>query len=232
MAIQSELFSLIKIPSEKKRIFKEMVHSESEIVLKGKGDTLYFLKPVRISENRWIVCKEVTDLGLQDEDEAIANFSLGSERYFFQTPVQVSSLSVMLEAEVDLYHLQRRKSLRVSVPRDIGAVASIINFKHISTMLEAQVVDFSKGGLRVSYAAPLPEFKSGDPITLNVRLGEFRRPFTVEGIIRHRAEGPANTQVFGIQFVNVSHTLEMKLLTLQMDLQSEIFRKWKLAASH
>lgn len=227
----SDLFCLIKIPSEKKRIIKELVEIQSEIVLKGRGETLYFLKPLKVTENRWIVCKEVSDLGLKDEDGVIANFSIGNERYFFQTPVQVSKLSVMLEADIELYHLQRRKSVRVGLPQDSGAQAMIISHKYVSMALSASVLDFSKGGLRLSCALTLPKFKANDPVTLTVRLGEFKRPFTVEGVVRHTAEASEKTQVFGVQFVNVSHTLEMKLLTLQMDLQSEIFRKWKVASS-
>lgn len=227
-AQQHELFALVKIPSEKKRILREMIQAGSEIVLKGeKADALYFLKPTKISENRWIICQEVSDLGLQDESQAIANFSIGNERYFFQTPVQVSPISVLLETEVDLYHLQRRKSLRVALPKDAGANCSIINHRSISCLYDCNIIDFSKGGIRLAYPAPLPLFRDNDTLTMSIRLGQHRRSFQIEGIIRHSSEATSSEQFFGVQFVNMNRTLEQKLLTLQMDLQSEIFRKWR-----
>jgi hypothetical protein len=181
----NELFSRVKIPSEKKRIFKELIENKAEIVIKCQDDNLHFLSPRKIAENRWIICSTVSDTDIQDEFGTIANFAIGNERYFFQTPVQVSDVSVMLDANVELFHLQRRKTMRLILPKELGATCTIINHNHFSVLHECQINDFSKGGIRLSYPHPFPDFRVSDQVTLSIKLGEMAPQFnTTYGPLR------------------------------------------------
>lgn len=228
-----EPFSLIRVPSERKRIFKGVVESQSEILIKGVNGAIHRLLPEKIKDEKWLCChvrdgKPTDDFGSLLKDEHPANFSLETERYFFLSPLRIESPFIQLRTDGDLYHLQRRKTARVQIPDLIEAVCTVTKHNEQSCFLTTKILDFSTGGLRVQYDSNEPEMKSGDKLFVSVRLSQ-RKPFELTATVRHavKAQTGQFEQTFGMEFGAKEKTLENKLLWLQLDLQGEIFRKWK-----
>lgn len=228
-----EPFSLIRVPSERKRIFKSVVETQAEILIKGAHGAIHRLLPVKIKDDKWLSCqvreaKPTDDFESLLKDEHPANFTLETERYFFLSPLRIERPYIQLRTDTDLYHLQRRKTARVQIPDLIEAVCTITKHNEQSCFLSTKILDFSTGGLRVQYDSNEPEIKSGDQLAISVRLGQ-RKPFELSSTVRHsvKAQTGQFEQTFGMEFGAKEKTLENKLLWLQLDLQSEIFRKWK-----
>lgn len=227
------MFTMIKVPSEKKKILKAMLENKEPLLLKGCDDSICRLVPEKYTEeSKWLTCR-VTEGRLEGNDTIqeeghIVNFSIGDERYFFQTKIQMRTDDVLLETKVDLYHLQRRKTIRMDIPEEMKATCSIINLNHFSCLHICNILDYSAGGLRLEYQAGKPGFKAKDQMVCLLKLGH-RKPFEMEAEIKHCFDPAQNKgdQVFGIEFKNVSKITHNKLIALQLDLQSEIFRKWK-----
>lgn len=229
---ERELFSAIKVPSERRRILDELVLSRAEILIKG-DELLHRLTPIEITNRKWLVC--APDMNIAKDIDPIdnsilVNFAIGADRYFFQSSLQFSPTSIVIELSDELFHLQRRRSMRLSLPAEMSATSNVINHADRSCLHECQILDFSTGGLRLLYPSPSPDFKSGEKLVMVLHFGK-RKPFQVVGHIRHSVDKRMNNdqQIFGVEFSEVNRLLENKLLTLQLDLQGEIFRKWKRA---
>lgn len=230
---KNSYFNLVKVPSEKKKIFQKLIEHQSEILMKGDGDDLYRLRPRKIADGRWLMCDYEPGPTPMDPIYGFkvihsANFAVDDERYFFRSAVQISPRAVMLELKVDLYHLQRRKSMRLKVPSVLGAECRIINHNDRSHLLDCQILDFSTGGLRLEFNGMKPAFEPEDHLVLTLRLGEHRKQLQVEAVIRHVFSAEDKfSQTFGVKFVEVDKYLQNKLIALHLDLQTDIFRKWK-----
>jgi c-di-GMP-binding flagellar brake protein YcgR len=228
---KNAFFNLVKVPSEKKRIFRELIDSHGEILMKGHGEGIFRLRPEKISEKQWILChfdsgsSEFATMGFDELHSA--NFAVGKERYFFQSSVQVSPESILLETPVELYHLQRRKSMRISLPLELGASCNIINHNDISGLHACEVLDFSPGGLKVLFDGLSPFFHFSDRLVIVLRLGTHRKSLEIKAAVRHVHPPKKGQQIIGLQFLEMDRILENKLQALQLDLQTEIFRKFK-----
>ena len=230
----NEMFKKINVPSEKKRIFKALVDKKEVLLLKGSDDSVCRLSPQQLSkENTWLACTllegKLEGFNQQvQEDSHIVNFGIDEDRYFFQTSIQMNPENILLDSKVDLYQLQRRKSIRLPFPEEMTAVCSIINLNSFSGLYICHIADYSTGGLRLEYAAGSPTFAKQDQLVCILKFGH-RSPFEMKAEIKHcfDPKDHKGVQIFGIEFKDAEKINHNKLVSLQLDLQSEIFRKWK-----
>lgn len=224
------MFQQIKIPSEKKRILAELVTAKVELIIKNDEESVLKV-PVRKVENGLLTCEGNAGQFKGDFNELkVIYFTLGTERYFFYAVLKFGDDYISIDANTDLFHLQRRKNVRLNLPDEVNARCSIIQWGATNGLVEAKVLDFSAGGLRLEFAESSPLFFSNDKIKLVIRFGS-RRELNLEGVVRHvmPRQNRHDSQTFGVQFLQVDKFLENKLMSLQLDIQSEIFRKWKHA---
>ncbi len=224
------MFQQIKIPSEKKRILSALVTANAELIIKNAEESVLRV-PVKKIENGLLSCDGSAGQFEGDLNELkVIYFTLGTERYFFYSVLKFGDDYISIDANSDLFHLQRRKNVRLNLPDEVNARCSIIQWGTTSGLVEAKVLDFSAGGLRLEFSESSPLFFSNDVIKLVIRFGN-RRELNLEGVVRHvmPRQNRHDSQTFGVQFLQVDKFLENKLMSLQLDIQSEIFRKWKHA---
>lgn len=234
---KNELFSEVRIPSERKRIYSELVQSRGAIILKGPRDQLSFLNPIQLLDFQFLKCVYQVDSPRVSPQDSLVDhfvqFSVGTDRYYFNSSATPSDQFLTLTASDDLYQLQRRSSLRISLPWALNTRANIISKNDLATLTECRVLDISTGGIKAEFDSSKNDhthWKTGDSLVMMLHLGK-RIPFQIEGIIRYLSPITATDHGphfhCGIEFINKSTLLENKLLSIQMDIQSEIFRKLK-----
>ncbi len=222
------MFQQVKIPSEKKRILSEIVTTGAELIIKNDVESVLKVSVKKV-ENALLICEGNAGQFKGDLSELkVIYFSLGNERYFFYAVLKFGDDYISIDANTDIFHLQRRKNVRLNLPEEVNARCSIIQWGSTSGLIEAKVLDFSAGGLRLEFTEANPLFFSDDKIKLVIRFGN-RRELNLEGVVRHvmPRQNRHDSQTFGVQFLQVDKFLENKLMSLQLDIQSEIFRKWK-----
>jgi c-di-GMP-binding flagellar brake protein YcgR len=226
---KNAFFSLIKTQSERKALFHTLTEAQGAVVIKGLDEEPIAAKALRQTESGWLVCELDSPsprnfATLKAAPHHIVNFKINSDQYFFQSAISFSKNGLLLETIVELFQLQRRSSYRLTLPDQLGAFANIIQQNGNPYFLDAKILDYSTGGLRLQTASGMEQLKLDDQLTLAIHLGN-RIPFQLEAKIKFSSK-KNESMIYGIEFINKTSLIENKLVALQLDMQSEIFRKW------
>ncbi|WP_374074286.1 flagellar brake protein [Bdellovibrio bacteriovorus] len=216
--------------SEKKLLFREIADDKMQVSIKGSlHDDVFHLIAVQTEKDEALLCHHTADSkGITTAQKVIVNFAFKSERYFFQTELYFEAGWAVLKIDVDLFQLQRRANARIDIPTKYDAVFMLSNHGGRSYFLECRVRDISAGGFKMELQAAQPELKIGDRVKGTLRLG-VRRPieFVVEvRFAQSKDDAGVIKQTVGMQFLEIDHLMESRLLSLMMDLQREIFLKF------
>jgi hypothetical protein len=214
--------------SERKRILQTIGSHKTELTAKTESDELFTFSSGPFENDKYLHCTYVKGQTKPNKDQAVViNFVHGFERYFFQGFVTLTPDKVIVEA-LDVYILQRRKSVRMRIPEKFDlANFNCIHMKGKASFHEMRIIDFSSGGVRVFYPHGDPVFDIGDKFLGVLHLGN-RKPMQMGAVVRHiikKKLWDQKGQIIGIQFDGLNKTMEIKLLTVFMDLHREIFVK-------
>ncbi|MES3037550.1 MAG: PilZ domain-containing protein [Bdellovibrionota bacterium] len=216
---------------EKKKIYDDFLKSQGIFLIKAETDEVIQAQVKRI-EPKVAICSLNTPLKeIPKETRVVVNFAVEDERYFIQTEMNLRGEQIFLDITADLFLLQRRKTVRLEIPPQMKAKMAIISYQGKVVYFEARVLDYSAGGARVSYATADPHFRVNEKMKVIFSF-EGRQPFEVEGVVRHtfaKGDIPEVPQIFGIQFETGKGILQSKLAIVFMDLQREIFNKYRAA---
>jgi mannuronan synthase len=218
-----------KVPlSEKKAVFKASIESKSAFLAKGEADELVTLILDDYVDGKILTFNYAAKSPkILSNQEVILNFSYGEDRYFLQAHAEVYGNRVHIAANVDVYILQRRKTPRLEIPEQYPGEFNIISHEKKTGMYRTTFKDFSSGGCRVQYVGHIPLFKSGDQIRGVIHLNH-RNAVELDGEIKHHSmDKSVGVQIFGVQFKLGTSILESKMLVVFLDLQRELFVKWK-----
>lgn len=215
--------------SEKKMLFREIADDHLQVAVKGESDEVFHLIAIQIEKDENLLCHHTADSKIHDKQQkVVVNFPFKSERYFFQTELSFNSGWAVLNIEGDLFQLQRRANARIDLPSKYDAAFTLYQHGGKSYFLDGAIKDISAGGIKVEMPESCPVLAIGEKIRGTVRLG-VRRPIEFQLEVRFAQSKDVQgkkTQVAGLQFLNVDHTLENRLLSLMMDLQREIYLKY------
>jgi c-di-GMP-binding flagellar brake protein YcgR len=226
---KNAFFSLVKTQSERKRIFQQLTELRGSLVLKGLEEAPISGTVLRQTDSGWLCCQldsptPQSFASLKSAPTHIVNFKIDRDQYFFQSAVSFSKDGVLLETVVELFQLQRRSAFRLTLPSELGAHVNILQCNQTPYFTEAKIIDYSTGGLKLQMTGVNAPLKKGDQLKLALHLGK-RIPFQLEAEIKF-ANFRTDTWSYGIEFINKTILIENKLVALQLDMQSEIFRKW------
>lgn len=216
--------------SEKKMLFRELADDKGQIAVKGALlEDIFHLIAVQVEKDEALLCHHTAESkDINTAQKVVINFAFKSERYFLQTEMYFESGWVVIKIDGDLFQLQRRANARLEIPEKYDATFILSQHGGANYFIECRVKDVSAGGFRMEYFGDRPLVQVGDVLKGTLRIGP-RRPleFSVEIRFVQRTEREKVTkQVCGVQFQNVTHLLENRLLSLMMDLQRELFLKF------
>lgn len=231
MADQGELIFKKVALSEKKMLFREIASDRLQVSVKGEGDDVFHLIAIQTEKDESLMCHHTNDskaFEKPDPQKVVVNFPFKTERYFLQTELSFNSGWAVLKIDGDLFQLQRRANARIDLPEKYDASFTLHKHGGKSYFIQSRIKDISAGGLKVEIPAVEPALQVGQVIHGALRLG-VRRVMEFDLEVRFaqaKESGGKGYQIAGLQFKNVDHTLENRLLSLMMDLQRELYVKY------
>lgn len=212
--------------SDRKRMLQSMGQHRVPLSVKTDDDEIFDVLTTGLESDQLLRCQLILGSKMPMSDQSVVvNFTFGYERYFFQGFLVVRGEQILVDASGDFYILQRRKAARMIMPPDYPCGFNIIRHQDKAVFYEMKVVDFSSGGLKAYYPYADPGFFTNEKVGGVLHLGK-RRPINIECLLRHvqkRTSGPKPGQVIGVQFDNMNRIMELKLLTIFMDVSREVF---------
>lgn len=212
--------------SERKMIFREAAEDKIQISVKGtEHDEIFHLIAVQVSKDENLLCHHTADSkGVTQSQKILINFGFQNERYFMQTELAFESGWAVIPVTGDLYQLQRRANARFVMPEGYNAVYFLTEHERKKYFVDCIVKDISAGGLKLEVPISHPDFRVGEVLKGSLRLGH-RRPLELEVEVRFALKNETCHTV-GVQFLNINHVMENRLLSLMMNLQQELFLKF------
>lgn len=215
--------------SDKKMLFREIASDRLQVALKGEGDEIFHLIAIQTEKDETLLCHHTADSkDFEKAQKVMVNFPFKSERYFFQSELSFNSGWAVLKIDADLFQLQRRTNARIDIPDKYEAIFTLHRHNGKSYFLESRIKDVSAGGLKIEMPLGAPELVVGEKVKGTMRLGA-RRAIEFELEVRFSQRKDIQGSLFhvvGLQFLNVEHLLENRLLSLMMDLQRELYLKY------
>ena len=220
-----------KVPnSEKKELFKLLVSSKVILLIKPESqDEVLNYQAINFYEGDLLLKASNDELKLNKPQSCFISFSIDDDRYYCTAdvgPLGKNNEGAVLKLSADLYVLQRRKTLRIQIPKNYPGFFNVLEKNTSKVFIEGQLIDFSSGGVKVRVIQNKAnvELKSGDLVKGSLHLNH-RRPIELEAKIKH-IKKENNSVVFGAQFTNLTKILENRMMILNMDLHREIFIKF------
>lgn len=222
MSDDIQVFKAIAAASEKQMILQRVLVEEESIFIKDKFDRSIELKPISLSSNMQMKCHPPEDFALQIAEGEIftASFTLGSEKFIFETHPVISKNHVTLSL-LYLFHLQRRKHFRYLLPQDYSA-EFIINYLNQNVCAHnCRLLDLSVEGCGIEFENFQDDFKLDDVIHAEIFLGD-RDPIVIQGLVKNiRMKNSAG--ILGVEFNHLASSSESNILVALTDFQREIF---------
>lgn len=223
---KKQAFDKIRSAVERRHLFENAMKEKTVLLCKFGEDEDLVQLAVSAMQDEILVGRSEKPIRLQDQQTVLGNFAVGEDRYFFTGTVDIRGRYVSISTAVEVFKLERRKTLRVPVPEGYALTANLTEVNGRSIFQAAQVVDVSAGGIRLF----LPQNPQGTGITVGSPLkGILRLPSTktldFDGTIRHlQTVSGENGDVrhFGLEFGACQASISQRLIVLTFDIQRKM----------
>lgn len=228
MDLKTEIFKKI---SEKDRvkILSTFFKYEKNILYKFENSHVYKTQLTEFVDDIFFVCKKTQTLNdLFVGKTATVNFNIQGEVFFFKSPVILKNDKLWLDVSSELFLLQRRKNKRVAIPEDVVNQFKILSINGRKTLLEGKMLDLSLKGGRVEISQQIPQLKSGQNLTIQVRIGN-RRSIELDCVVRHQKnvqKANVGHQIFGVEFIKLEDLKNERIKNIYEDICRSHFQKY------
>lgn len=225
MAEELTLFKSIHSVSERQRLFTKLLSSQGNLYLKDKFDRSLPLKASEVDSKFYLKCFAPSESGITlNEDETYtAVFWIDQEKYMFETRPKYDGTDLMLPV-MALFHLQKRRTFRYSVPDDFGSEFTIKHLNQKNCDVVCRMIDVSTQGCAVELDLEAVDLKLDDILQAELNFGD-REPILVQGVIKNIRARDKTTLVLGVEFHHMAHSSEEKIMMAISDLQRELFNR-------
>jgi mannuronan synthase len=222
--MEKEAFEKIRSNIEKKKLFEFAIREKSIFTLKTEDDTLFNFTPREISKDHVAGSADLLPI-LAGKQKAIGNFGVGQDRFFFHGFIEVQSKDVHVSFDVEVFKLQRRKTLRIAVPLSYPMYMNITSLAHKKVFLEAKVHDISAGGLRFYLVdQTLPVLPKDLVIGASIHPPSGKT-IEISAVIRHLQTVPIEameTMQYGTELVSKNPVTTQRMMALSMEVQRKV----------
>lgn len=215
---------------EKESLLPLLVLLEQNILFKYPGSPVYQTSVYDINRlGHLIAHKPVEDFSyFNNYQEPLISFEVDQERYFASFKIKVLSQSLVFDTNSEVYALKRRKHRRLKLPENYPGRGLVKEISGRKVFMEAKIVDISTKGAKMLLPLELPRLKSLSRIRVNISLGG-RSTVDVNCLIRHHRGVPtkvASHQIFGVEFIELDRSVELKLSKYLSELETELFGRF------
>ncbi|MGE5084858.1 MAG: PilZ domain-containing protein [Bacillota bacterium] len=217
------IFKAISSTQDRKYLFDMITNSQGEIVIKDKQDCSIPLKAVSMNDQGQLQCDipEGLKLNYGFQDVLTATFSIGEEKYLFETSMTPYKDGVILTV-FHLFHLQRRKNFRYVLPQNYVGTFRVKSVNHKAINFECKLVDLSTEGCAVIWSMDMNSMQMGDVVDAEICLGN-RTPIPVSGFVKNMRMKTDMEFVLGVEFDHLANSSEGKITSTLADLQREVY---------
>lgn len=177
-----DAFEKIRSRVQKREIYQTAVQEAQTFMVK-LDDKLHHLTPTAVDDQS--VSFTVTGEVPEGSREALGFFHVGPDRYFFNGLLARAADTIAVPLDADVFKLQRRKTLRASVPPDYPVTLTITQIDNRVVFVEAQVLDVSGGGVRIVFPTSEDRKMTGSSYVKGTIRAPGGKMIAFEGDVRH-----------------------------------------------
>ncbi len=221
-----EGFKVLKL-DEKSRLIAQAQAFESSVYFKFPDSRVFKTQALPSGSKKMISCDRPVSLANHQTNRTVTmNFVVNSEVYFLVTVINIDQKKIHFNINTDIFHLARRKNRRLRIPKDYEVHLMIKRLGGQMAFLRGIVTDLSDGGCRVALNTELPLVEANVQIEGTLKIGS-RLPFEIQGIVKYHKlhVRKDHKQVFGIEYVDLGLSLNLKMKAILLDLERELFLK-------
>ncbi|WP_413577622.1 PilZ domain-containing protein [Bdellovibrio sp. HCB290] len=218
------IFKTVNNQVHKRFLLETLVAIEGEILLKGDEDESEHVSAVSINDQNQIQCV-MTDgskfkFGLKSV--LTCYFRVNNEKYMFEATAVPFEGGLNLSV-TDLFHLQRRKNFRYTLPSGFQADCLIATLNLQQSNTTCRLIDVSTEGCAVLLTAEMPTLRLDDRVEAVMFLQD-REPIPVQGFVKNlRVHG--DDMVIGLEFNHLANSSEFAIISAIVEMQRSAFRK-------
>lgn len=220
------IFKAINSDQDKQFLLQKLMSSQEKVTLKDKFERSITMKVLSVNSQGHLKCHppEETQMNFGESAMFSASFTLGGEKYLFETKPWVNETFISLPV-THLYHLQRRRNFRYVLPQDYSAEFVINYLNQTICSHPCRLLDLSTEGCAVEISHEEANLKLEDLVQAEIFLGD-RDPILVQGVIKNIRSRGVSHLVLGVEFNHLANPSEDKIINSLTDLQRELyFRK-------
>jgi hypothetical protein len=218
------VFKAVNDGKQKKYLFEQLTAIEGAILVKGSEDEAEHVNAVSMNTNGQIQCI-ITDGGnfkFSFNKTLTCYFRVNNEKYMFEATGIPFEGGVNLTIK-DVFHLQRRKNFRYTLPTGFQADCMIATLNQASFNTNLRLIDLSTEGCAVLSTAEMPTMRLDDRVEAVIFLGD-RDPIPVQGFVKNlRVQG--DDMVIGLEFNHLANASEFAITSAIVEMQRAVFQK-------
>lgn len=217
------VFKAVNEDFEKEQILQKIVQNKDSIYLQDSEGRPLVLKPKSVEADLHLYCHPLEQLTRVKvgASRLTANVNAGGESYIFDTLPVVETDQIKLPV-FNLFHLQKRKNFRYTLPEGYGAEFVFNTLNNTENSLHCRLLDLSTDGCAIEIPLEQADLKLQDKLEGAIFLGQ-RNPIVVQGFIKNiRAKGDSHL-VLGVEFNHLPNSSEGLIVASLADLQREVY---------
>ncbi|MNJ96809.1 Flagellar brake protein YcgR [compost metagenome] len=217
------IFKAVNDSSEQQMLLQRFLSTDGVVHLKDKSDRNLNLKVVSINSSLHLKCHLPTDVefNFNKSNRFMATFYIGYEKYMFETQPSISDNTISLPV-TELFHLQRRRNFRYTMPRNYSAEFVISHLNQKACSHTTKLLDINPEGCAIEIPHDATNLHMDDLVQAEVFIGD-REPITIQGMIKNiRPQGHSHL-VLGIEFIHTALPSEDQIVATITDLQRELY---------
>lgn len=180
------------------------------------------IRDTHLDSNYQLKCRLPED-GLYTEEGTVysASFHVGSEKYLFETSAKISNSLITLTV-LNLFHLQKRKNFRYTLPEGYPATLLITKLNQEECQYACRLLDLSTEGCAVLLEQEVHSLQLNDLLQAEIHLGA-RNAIVIQGALKNLRPTRGTDLVLGVEFNHLASTSEGAIIHAITDLQRELY---------
>ncbi len=221
-------FQLISDPSEKVKIFIDLVACRGEMLLKSvtPGTLPFPAEPILFKGSELTIKPKSVVQFPKAEKSLIVQFSIGAQKYISQVEFQSTGETIKLSMAYKLFRVQRRDFYRLKLPPGFRGKLFVPDLHGVNFNQDFHLIDISGGGCKIELPGVEINFPISEAFAAVLKI-PGRQDIQIMGIARYQHKIPVRPEIrwIGIQFVQQTEPQRNSLAALVMDLYREIFSR-------
>ncbi|WP_413560299.1 PilZ domain-containing protein [Bdellovibrio sp. HCB209] len=218
------IFKAVNSKEQRNYLFEQLTAIEGEILLKGQEDESEHVNAISMNDGGQIQCIITGGGNLKFGFNKIitAYFRVNNEKYMFEATAIPFEGGVNLTVK-DLFHLQRRKNFRYTLPTGFQADCLVTIHNQAPSNTTLRLIDLSTEGCAVYSTAEMPTMRLDDRVEAVIFLGD-RDPIPVQGFVKNlRVQG--DDMVIGLEFNHIANASEFAITSAIVEMQRTVYKK-------